>query len=177
MFSIDSVLFGSDGRYSQYLKKTEVNLISHQLCQSHSYYGKLITDNMLCAGSPDWTTDSCNVSYEQIFATTGHVWLWNYTHFSLLPKQGHLLMVQPQHVLDVQQQNDCYFLTTWRYNNATFSLISSCCVSVTNWCVFTGWLWWSTGVWSLGPDVSVWDCELGWRVCQDKQTRGLHTSH
>uniref|UniRef100_H3CH29 trypsin n=1 Tax=Tetraodon nigroviridis TaxID=99883 RepID=H3CH29_TETNG len=44
---------------SQYLKKTEVNLISHKLCQSPSYYGKHITDNMLCAGSPDWTTDSC----------------------------------------------------------------------------------------------------------------------
>lgn len=58
--------FCSGGRRSEYLKKTEVNLISHNLCQSPSYYGKLITDNMLCAGSPDWTTDSCSVSYEQI---------------------------------------------------------------------------------------------------------------
>ncbi|XP_011601698.1 plasminogen activator, urokinase a isoform X1 [Takifugu rubripes] len=48
------------GSYSQYLKKTEVKLISHSLCQSPSYYGKRITDNMLCAGSPDWTTDSCS---------------------------------------------------------------------------------------------------------------------
>lgn len=71
-----------------------------------------------------------------------------------------------------------YFLTTWRYNNVTFkSLISICCVSVTVWYVFTGWLRWSAGVWSLRPDVSVWDCELGWWVCQEKQTRGLHTSH
>lgn len=75
--------FRSDGAHSQCLKKTEVNLISHELCQSHSYYGKHITENMLCAGSPGWTTDACSVSFEQIFATTGYVWLWNYTHFSL----------------------------------------------------------------------------------------------
>ncbi|TNN00056.1 hypothetical protein fugu_013088 [Takifugu bimaculatus] len=53
---------GTRGSYSQYLKKTEVKLISQSLCQSPSYYGKRITDNMLCAGSPDWTTDSCTKS-------------------------------------------------------------------------------------------------------------------
>nr|XP_046258874.1 tissue-type plasminogen activator-like [Scatophagus argus] len=47
-------------RYSQYLKQTKVKLISETTCKSDSYYGHLITKNMLCAGSPDWTTDACN---------------------------------------------------------------------------------------------------------------------
>lgn len=73
MVSVDCVCFPPVGSYSKYLKKTQVSLISHNLCQSPSYYGKLITDNMLCAGSPDWTTDSCSVSFQQIFARTAHV--------------------------------------------------------------------------------------------------------
>uniref|UniRef100_A0A3Q3WC17 trypsin n=1 Tax=Mola mola TaxID=94237 RepID=A0A3Q3WC17_MOLML len=44
---------------SIYLKQTEVRLISHAECKSVAYYGDLITKSMLCAGSPDWNTDSC----------------------------------------------------------------------------------------------------------------------
>ncbi|XP_070772338.1 plasminogen activator, urokinase a [Enoplosus armatus] len=44
---------------SQYLKQAEVKLISQTECKSESYYGDLITQNMFCAGSPDWSTDAC----------------------------------------------------------------------------------------------------------------------
>ncbi|XP_045926295.1 urokinase-type plasminogen activator-like [Micropterus dolomieu] len=44
---------------SQYLKQAKVNLISQTDCQKESYYGALITPNMFCAGSPDWSTDAC----------------------------------------------------------------------------------------------------------------------
>uniref|UniRef100_A0A3Q3WI57 trypsin n=1 Tax=Mola mola TaxID=94237 RepID=A0A3Q3WI57_MOLML len=54
-----TVCFPAAGRYSQYLKQTEVRLISHAECKSVAYYGDLITKSMLCAGSPDWNTDSC----------------------------------------------------------------------------------------------------------------------
>lgn len=50
------------GRYSQYLKQTEVKVISQTDCKSESYYGDRITKNMFCAGSPDWSTDACKVS-------------------------------------------------------------------------------------------------------------------
>ncbi|KAG7236335.1 hypothetical protein INR49_001032 [Caranx melampygus] len=46
-------------RYSQYLKQAEVRLISRAECKRESYYGNLISDNMICAGSPDWTADAC----------------------------------------------------------------------------------------------------------------------
>ncbi|CAJ1067547.1 plasminogen activator%2C urokinase a [Xyrichtys novacula] len=46
--------------YSQYLKQAEVNLISRNECRRKSYYGDLITKNMFCAGSPDWSMDACN---------------------------------------------------------------------------------------------------------------------
>ncbi|XP_034537557.1 plasminogen activator, urokinase a [Notolabrus celidotus] len=45
--------------YSQYLKQAEVKLISRAECESKSYYGNLITKNMFCAGSPDWSNDAC----------------------------------------------------------------------------------------------------------------------
>ncbi|KAA8583854.1 plasminogen activator, urokinase a isoform X1 [Etheostoma spectabile] len=45
--------------YSQYLKQAEVKLLSKTDCTSESYYGGLITENMFCAGSPDWSTDAC----------------------------------------------------------------------------------------------------------------------
>ncbi len=48
--------------YSQYLREAKVNLLSQDLCSSKAYYGNMITDNMLCAGSPDWSVDSCKVS-------------------------------------------------------------------------------------------------------------------
>lgn len=51
-------------RYSQYLKQTEVKLIAQRVCKKQSYYGDLITDNMFCAGSPDWSTDACKVRQE-----------------------------------------------------------------------------------------------------------------
>ncbi|XP_030630718.1 plasminogen activator, urokinase b [Chanos chanos] len=44
---------------SQYLREGKVNLLAQDLCSSKSYYGSMITDNMVCAGSPDWTTDAC----------------------------------------------------------------------------------------------------------------------
>ncbi|XP_067466085.1 plasminogen activator, urokinase a isoform X1 [Thunnus thynnus] len=45
--------------YSQLLKQAEVKLISQSDCKSDLFYGDRITDNMLCAGSPDWSTDAC----------------------------------------------------------------------------------------------------------------------
>lgn len=45
--------------YSQYLREAKVSLLSQDLCSSKVYYGNMITDNMLCAGSPDWSADSC----------------------------------------------------------------------------------------------------------------------
>ncbi|XP_073338179.1 urokinase-type plasminogen activator-like isoform X2 [Pagrus major] len=45
--------------YSQYLKETQVKLISEADCKRELYYGDKITENMICAGSPDWSTDAC----------------------------------------------------------------------------------------------------------------------
>ncbi|XP_065815910.1 plasminogen activator, urokinase a [Labrus bergylta] len=45
--------------YSQYLKEAKVKLISRPECRRASHYGDLITTNMFCAGSPDWSTDAC----------------------------------------------------------------------------------------------------------------------
>ncbi|XP_073685034.1 plasminogen activator, urokinase b [Garra rufa] len=45
--------------YSQYLKEAKINLLSHDVCSSKTYYGSMITDNMLCAGTSDWTSDTC----------------------------------------------------------------------------------------------------------------------
>lgn len=52
--------------YSQLLKQAEVKLISQTDCKSDLFYGDRITDNMLCAGSPDWSTDACGVSKDVI---------------------------------------------------------------------------------------------------------------
>ncbi|KAM4606984.1 urokinase-type plasminogen activator-like isoform 2-T2 [Polymixia lowei] len=46
--------------YSQYLKQARVTLLSQKVCRSRPYYGNLITQNMFCAGSPDWSTDACH---------------------------------------------------------------------------------------------------------------------
>ncbi|TKS85515.1 Urokinase-type plasminogen activator [Collichthys lucidus] len=46
--------------FSNNLKQTNVKLISQADCKSESYYGDLITKNMFCAGSPDWSTDACS---------------------------------------------------------------------------------------------------------------------
>ncbi|XP_016326459.1 urokinase-type plasminogen activator-like [Sinocyclocheilus anshuiensis] len=45
--------------YSQYLREAKVNLLSEDVCSSKAYYGNMITDNMLCARSPDWSADAC----------------------------------------------------------------------------------------------------------------------
>ncbi|XP_069835368.1 urokinase-type plasminogen activator [Dendropsophus ebraccatus] len=46
-------------RYSQSLRSTSVRLIPQDICQSPDYYGKLINNNMLCAGDPEWKVDAC----------------------------------------------------------------------------------------------------------------------
>ncbi|KAM6956333.1 urokinase-type plasminogen activator-like [Aplochiton taeniatus] len=45
--------------YSKFLKQTEVELFSQDTCKGPDYYGKLISDNMFCAGGPNWKTDAC----------------------------------------------------------------------------------------------------------------------
>lgn len=45
--------------HSENLKQTEVAIVSQSLCSSEDYYGNLITKDMMCAASPDWSTDSC----------------------------------------------------------------------------------------------------------------------
>ncbi|XP_037320681.2 plasminogen activator, urokinase a [Pungitius pungitius] len=47
------------GPYSQILKQGVVQLLTQTDCASRLYYGDLITENMFCAGSPDWSTDAC----------------------------------------------------------------------------------------------------------------------
>ncbi|XP_025140579.1 urokinase-type plasminogen activator isoform X3 [Bubalus bubalis] len=49
----------ADYRYSDQLKMTFVNLVSHEVCQQPHYYGTEVTDKMLCAADPQWETDSC----------------------------------------------------------------------------------------------------------------------
>ncbi|XP_062330145.1 tissue-type plasminogen activator-like isoform X1 [Osmerus eperlanus] len=44
---------------SQYLREAKVNLLAKRVCQGKEYYGNLITDNMFCAGLPDWSQDAC----------------------------------------------------------------------------------------------------------------------
>ncbi|KAM3862942.1 urokinase-type plasminogen activator-like [Diretmus argenteus] len=45
--------------YLQRLKQATVTLLSQSLCETKPYYGSSITNNMFCAGSPDWSTDTC----------------------------------------------------------------------------------------------------------------------
>ncbi|XP_053306979.1 urokinase-type plasminogen activator [Spea bombifrons] len=45
--------------FSQLLRSTSVQLIPQELCQSELYYGKLINNNMFCAGDPEWKVDAC----------------------------------------------------------------------------------------------------------------------
>lgn len=44
---------------SQFLREAQVNLLSDEVCRREDYYGNLITDNMFCAGRPDWSQDAC----------------------------------------------------------------------------------------------------------------------
>ncbi|XP_041866467.1 tissue-type plasminogen activator-like [Melanotaenia boesemani] len=45
--------------YSQLLKQADVTLLSSTECKKGLPYENLITDNMFCAASPDWSTDAC----------------------------------------------------------------------------------------------------------------------
>ncbi|XP_071385580.1 plasminogen activator, urokinase b [Centroberyx affinis] len=44
---------------SQYLREAQVSLVEHHVCQEKEYYGNMITENMFCAGRPDWSQDAC----------------------------------------------------------------------------------------------------------------------
>lgn len=44
---------------SQYLREATVNILAHDVCSDKAYYGNLITENMFCAGRPDWSQDAC----------------------------------------------------------------------------------------------------------------------
>ncbi|XP_056251615.1 plasminogen activator, urokinase a [Seriola aureovittata] len=46
-------------RYSQFLKQGEVKLLSRTDCKREPHYKELFTNNMICAASPDWSTDAC----------------------------------------------------------------------------------------------------------------------
>ncbi|RXN00731.1 Urokinase-type plasminogen activator [Acipenser ruthenus] len=45
--------------FSQYLREATVQLIPQNTCKSTQYYGSEVTDNMFCAGHPEWKVDSC----------------------------------------------------------------------------------------------------------------------
>ncbi|XP_061564643.1 urokinase-type plasminogen activator-like [Cololabis saira] len=44
---------------SQYLREAQVNLIADEVCRQKDHYGNMITENMFCAGRPDWSQDAC----------------------------------------------------------------------------------------------------------------------
>ncbi|KAJ8406730.1 hypothetical protein AAFF_G00296460 [Aldrovandia affinis] len=44
---------------SQYLREAKVKLLPQDVCTSQEYYGTMVSHNMFCAGSPDWSIDSC----------------------------------------------------------------------------------------------------------------------
>ncbi|KAM6898394.1 plasminogen activator, urokinase b [Lycodopsis pacificus] len=44
---------------SRFLREAQVNLISDDVCRHQDYYANLISDNMFCAGRPDWSQDAC----------------------------------------------------------------------------------------------------------------------
>ena len=46
---------------SQFLREAQVNLFADDVCRHKDYYENLITDNMFCAGRPDWSQDACEV--------------------------------------------------------------------------------------------------------------------
>ncbi|KAK1166492.1 tissue-type plasminogen activator-like [Acipenser oxyrinchus oxyrinchus] len=45
--------------FSQHLREATVQLIHQNTCKSTRYYGSQVTDNMFCAGHPEWKVDSC----------------------------------------------------------------------------------------------------------------------
>ncbi|XP_028424016.1 plasminogen activator, urokinase b isoform X2 [Perca flavescens] len=44
---------------SQFLREARVNLLADDVCRHEDYYGNMISDNMFCAGRPDWSQDAC----------------------------------------------------------------------------------------------------------------------
>nr|XP_020514975.1 tissue-type plasminogen activator-like [Labrus bergylta] len=44
---------------SQLLQEAQVNLFADDVCRHEDYYANMITDNMFCAGRPDWSQDAC----------------------------------------------------------------------------------------------------------------------
>lgn len=38
-----------------------MNLLADNVCRHKDYYENMITDNMFCAGRPDWSQDACEV--------------------------------------------------------------------------------------------------------------------
>ncbi|KAM8837357.1 urokinase-type plasminogen activator-like [Spinachia spinachia] len=44
---------------SPVLREAQVNLIAGDVCRQPDYYASLISDNMFCAGRPDWSQDAC----------------------------------------------------------------------------------------------------------------------
>uniref|UniRef100_A0A671RYG5 trypsin n=1 Tax=Sinocyclocheilus anshuiensis TaxID=1608454 RepID=A0A671RYG5_9TELE len=51
--------YGREQEGNQWSLEAKVNLLSEDVCSSKAYYGNMITDNMLCARSPDWSADAC----------------------------------------------------------------------------------------------------------------------
>ncbi|KAM4729461.1 urokinase-type plasminogen activator-like [Anableps anableps] len=45
--------------YANRLKQGNVKLLSSTNCKHEESYKTLLTDNMICAASPDWSTDAC----------------------------------------------------------------------------------------------------------------------
>ncbi|XP_034563423.1 urokinase-type plasminogen activator-like [Notolabrus celidotus] len=44
---------------SQFLQEAQVNVFADDVCRHEDYYEDKITDNMFCAGRPDWSQDAC----------------------------------------------------------------------------------------------------------------------
>lgn len=44
---------------SQLLREAEVQVLAAETCRRDDHYGDLITENMFCAGRPDWSQDAC----------------------------------------------------------------------------------------------------------------------
>ncbi|KAJ8248434.1 hypothetical protein GJAV_G00241980 [Gymnothorax javanicus] len=59
----DVVGYGKESKrlwyLSQYLREAKVKLLSQKVCTDKDYYGSRVTENMFCAGSPDWNKDAC----------------------------------------------------------------------------------------------------------------------
>jgi len=60
----DTVSSAGSWTYSQLLKQADVKLLSNTECSGELSYKERITENMQCAASPDWSTDSCKVSIQ-----------------------------------------------------------------------------------------------------------------